>query len=62
MGKLELDEVASKGETDLTPTTRCDTIGTETHSSVLNKVHRYAPVRAQVLLLTGSTILVTIVS
>ncbi|KAH9013251.1 ABC transporter [Lactarius hengduanensis] len=41
MGKLGLDEVTSKGEADLVHTTQCDTIGTETPSSVLNKVHRF---------------------
>ncbi|KAH9043416.1 ABC transporter [Lactarius hengduanensis] len=41
MGKLQLDEVTSKGEADLVHTTQCDTIGTETRSSVLNKVHRF---------------------
>ena len=59
MGKLEVDEVASKGENDLTPTIQCDPIGTESHSSVLSKVHRCAPVRVHVFLLTGSTIVVT---
>ncbi|KAH9030727.1 ABC transporter [Lactarius hengduanensis] len=41
MGKLQLDEVTSKGEADLVHTTQCDTIGTEMRSSVLNKVHRF---------------------
>ncbi|KAH8995030.1 ABC transporter [Lactarius akahatsu] len=41
MGKLEPDEVTSKGETDLAPTTQCDTIGTETPSSILSKVHKF---------------------
>ncbi|KAH9003061.1 ABC transporter [Lactarius hatsudake] len=41
MGKLELDEVTSKSETDPAPTTQCDTIGTETPSSILSKVHRF---------------------
>ncbi|KAI9467371.1 ABC transporter [Lactarius psammicola] len=41
MGKLELDEVASKGETDLVSTSQCDTVGPETRSSVLCKVHRF---------------------
>ncbi len=56
MRKLELDEVASHGKTDLTPTTQCDIIGTETRSSVLSKVHRCISVCAQVFLLKGSLI------
>lgn len=53
MGKLELDEVASNSETDIVPTTQCDTIRTETHSSLFSKVHRYVSVGAKVLLLKG---------
>jgi len=56
MGKLELDEVSSNGETDHAPTTQCDTIGTETRSSVLSKVHRCVSVCAKVFLLKGSLI------
>ncbi|KAH8989225.1 ABC transporter [Lactarius hatsudake] len=41
MGNPELDEVASKNRTDLAPTTQCDTIGTETLSSILSKVHKF---------------------
>ncbi|KAI9449895.1 ABC transporter [Lactarius psammicola] len=42
MGKLELDEVSSNGEADLAPsTTQCDTIVTETRSSVFRKVYMF---------------------
>ncbi|KAI9439887.1 ABC transporter [Lactarius indigo] len=41
MGKFELDEVTSKGEAGLAHTTQCDTIGIETRSSVLSRVHRF---------------------
>ena len=51
MGKLELDEVSSNGETDLAPTTQCGTIGTETYSSVFSKVHRCVYVREKASLL-----------
>ena len=50
MGKPELDEaVVSKGEAGIAPT-QSDAVGTETQRpSVVKKVHRYVPVRAQVL-------------
>ncbi len=41
MGQLEIDEVASKDETDPRPTTQCDTTGTKIPSTLLRKVHRY---------------------
>ncbi len=56
MGKLELDKVASKGETDLVSPSQCDTIVTETRSSVLSKVHGCVFVCAQVFLLKDSLI------
>jgi hypothetical protein len=40
VGKPELDEVVSNGETNLLPTTQCGTVQTETRSSLFSKVHR----------------------
>ncbi|KAH8995028.1 ABC transporter [Lactarius akahatsu] len=41
MGKIELAEVVSEGETKLAPAPQSDATGTETHSSLLGKAHRF---------------------
>ncbi|KAF8273331.1 P-loop containing nucleoside triphosphate hydrolase protein [Lactarius quietus] len=41
MGKMELDEVVSKGETELAPTTQSEAVGTATRSSAFRKLHRF---------------------
>ncbi|KAH9003059.1 ABC transporter [Lactarius hatsudake] len=41
MGKIELAEVVSEGETKLAPAPQSDATGTETRSSLLRKAHRF---------------------
>ena len=51
MDKLELDDIASNGETQFSRTTQCDNFVNKTRSSVLNNAHLCVSVCEKVTLL-----------
>ena len=51
MDKLELEDIASNGETHFSRTTQCDNIVNKTRSSVLNNAYWCVSVREKVSLL-----------